>query len=159
MANAKKRKVKVGAAFRSFDPVHWLRRCEALIAKHSTPARTHGKYKGHGDTDAVAWIKDITAEAQSHIRRANRSKAYDENMALGSLVGAILVTWYCNLHRAKTYDPNRPLELRRIALQQRNDFIGILFKNVHSDELMSTVWSGQAFNFPFGLLAADGDFV
>lgn len=157
MKHAKKRRPRKATA--KFDIVFWMRRCEELITKHSTSARTRGKYKGHGSTDSVAWVQQLTSELQAFIRRSRRGKAYDENMALGSLTGLVLTVWYCNLHRAKSYDPHRPLELRRTALAQRNAHIAELFSYVNNDELMQKVWNGQVFNFPYGLCAADGTFV
>lgn len=137
----------------------WLKFCESRIAARSTRARTRGKYKGHASTDSYAWIKDLVIEAQSYIKRTRRGIAYDENMALGSLVGLILVTWYCNVHRAKTYDPNRPVKLRRRAARQLAAFKADLIAGMASDKLMAEVWSGQEFNPPWGPQAKGGKFV
>lgn len=137
----------------------WVQRCEALIQVHSTPARTRGKYKGHGSTDSVAWISDLVNEAWREIRRTRKGMAYDENMALASLVGLILATWYSNVHRAKAFDPNRPLKLRRRALEQRAEWLKGFFGMLNSDRMMGEVWGHQEFNLPYGKKAKGGKFV
>ena len=93
-----------------------LRLVELLILTHSTPPRKQGKYKGHGETDTLAWIIRL---AEFVMREQKKRKgSFDGNMAAAARLGQILVTWYCNVHRAKTMDPNRPLGLRRTAYRR-----------------------------------------
>jgi hypothetical protein len=144
---------------RKLDLEFWLKRCECLIVKHSTAPRVRGKYKGHSSTDAAAWVRDLTDEVQAWIRRTRPGIAYDENMALASTLGLILSTWYALVHRAKTYDPNRPLKLRRKANRIVTDFRAELVRAVCNDALMGKVWSGQTFAPPYGKAAKGGKFV
>lgn len=139
--------------------IHWIKRMEQLIAKHSTPARTRGKYKGHGSTDSVAVIYELMKEIQADIRKTNRGIGYDENMALGSRLGAALFAWYTLLHKAKINDPNRPLETRQRAEIQREQKIAELFTTVNRDDLMVAVWANQRYNIPHGIWAQNGTFV
>lgn len=141
------------------DMAFWLRFCEDSIAAHTTSPRTRGKYKGHGSTDSVAWVRALIVEAQRYIRATRKGVAYDENMALASLVGAVLVAWYTNVHRAKCYDSNRPLKHRRRAWRQLASFKADLIAAMANDKLMAQVWSSQEFNPPFGKQARGGKFV
>lgn len=141
------------------DLSFWLKRCEALIVRHSTSVRVRGKYKGHSSTDAVAWVIDLTKEVQAWIRRTRKGIGYDENMAIASSVGMILASWYALVHRAKTYDPNRPLKGRRQANRIVTDYRSILMRAVCDDATMGKVWSGQRFSLPYGKGAKGGKFV
>ena len=148
-----KRKPRVGMLL-------WIERCQELIAKHSTPARTRGKYKGHGSTDAVAWIQELAAELQREIKRQRgRSMAYDENMALAALTGQVLCAWYANVHRAKSYDPNRPVRHRQRAARQLERWRVELFLMTLHDQLMTRAFPAQEFNMPYGRQKRGGKFV
>jgi hypothetical protein len=139
--------------------LYWIDRVQRLIAKHSTPARTRGKYKGHGSTDSAAWLAELVEEVQADVRRVmGRGIAYDENMALASRLGRILVLWYATVHRAKSYDPHRPLATRREVNGRRAEYLANLLHDAHSDELMAQAFTSQVFNFPFGLGSSGGDF-
>jgi hypothetical protein len=140
------------------DMKHWLNRCQALIAKHSTQPRVAGKYKGHASTDAGAWIAELAYEVVKEIRRTNPGIAYDENMALASKLGLILVAWYANVHRAKTYDIQRPLDTRRLAADQLALYRRNVISMMMNDELMCEVFGGQVFNLPYGIQAAGGTY-
>jgi hypothetical protein len=131
-----------------------------LIPKFSTPARTRGKYKGHGSTDSVAWVQALSQLVQRAIKLRNgRGIAYDENLALAGDMGAILFAWYANVHRAKTLDPNRPVRGRQRAQRMREARVAALFKAVNSDKLMVEVWGHQEFNLPYGKHKRDGKFI
>lgn len=138
----------------------FLKLCESRIAARSTAPRKRGKYKGHSDTNAVAWVTDMVKLVQSDIkRRYGRRHDYDGNMALAREVGAVLLLWYANVHRAKTMDPNRPLSVRRRAQKMRNDFLSRVIRAMNDDKLMASVWSGQQFNMPYGRGAKGGKFL
>lgn len=137
----------------------WLMRVEQLIAVHSTPPRTRGKYKGHGSTDSCAWVAALARELAVEIRRCNRGIGYDENLALASKVGYVLAAWYALCHRAKSFDPNRPLRLRRRALVHCNRYRQLLTDRMSDDALMTSVWSAQIFNLPYGRGAIGGSFI
>lgn len=138
----------------------WLRLVEMLISKHSTAPRTRGKYKGHASTDERLWINELAFMVSNYIKARSRGRTYDNNMAVASLLGAILVSWYANVQRAKSMDPNRPLRLRRGAYAQLEKYRLRLTQAIHSDKLMGAVWGKrQAWNFSFGRGAKGGRFV
>ena len=152
----KKRSKKV----KKLSNAEWLRLVEMLIRRYSTKPRTRGKYKGHSSTDALAWVKSLAFICQVYImERSARGKVYDGNMALAALLGRVLVLWYCNVHRAKGFDPNRPLSRRRV-FTQLTQYKGELMAAMSDDRLMGAVWGqGQQWNFPFGKGAKGGKFV
>lgn len=152
----KRKKIKLPRA----TDAEWLRLVEFLIRKYSTAVRTRGKYKGHRSTNSAAWIWELTCICQKYIsKRAGRSKAYDGNMAIAALLGRVLVLWYCNVHRAKGFDPNRPLSRRQIFAHLAK-YRAALLSGICDDRLMGAVWGkGQQWNFPFGKGAKGGKFV
>ncbi len=138
----------------------WLKLVEYLIVRYSTPPRTRGKYKGHSSTDMLRWVWHLANVCEGYIRkRSGRRKAYDGNMALASLLGRVLVLWYCNVHRAKGFDPNRPLSRKRVFTQLAK-YKGRLVAAIGDERLMGAVWGKkQQWNFPFGKGAKGGEFV
>lgn len=137
---------------------YYAKLIQALISKHTKPI-TKGKYKGHGTTDTVAWMEDLHHIVTSNIKKRNRGRgAYDENMAISREMGRALVVWYCAVHRAKSYDPNRPLARKR-ANASVTRFRGELMAAISSDEIMGAVFGNQYWNFPYGKGAFGGDFI
>ena len=137
----------------------WLVQVQRLIGKHSTEAK-YGPNNAHAMTDSVAWVTDLAQLVAAYVKADNRGRYYDENMALASTLGLILVAWYAHVHRAKSMDPNRPLKLRREAAMQRANFVAELNYAIADDSLTGEVWGRrQKWNFPFGRGAKDGRFV
>ena len=137
---------------------HWLRRVQTLIWKHATPVRTRGPNKGHASVNELLWLKDLASELRRYIRQRNPSGAYDNNLAIASLMGRVLATWYCACHRAKSLDPRRPLN-RRKANRTVTKYRGNLVAALADDELMCRVFKDQPWNFPWGKAAIGGTFV
>lgn len=138
---------------------YWLIRCEALIASETTSPRTRGKYKAHGSTNSLAWVIKLSKEVQQEIRRTHKGIGYDENMALASRLGRILVVWYTLVRRAKSYDENRPAAIRRKVNKQVTNYRGQLCADMSDDALMGYVWKHQKFRPPFGKEVKSGKFV
>lgn len=136
----------------------WLEIVELLIQNNSTAPRKSGKYKGHASTDSVAWVSDLARLCCLYIRRRSKGKAYDENMAIASLMGLILSAWYAQVHRAKGFDPNRPLA-RRAIWKRLTRWRAELLTAVTDERIMGRVWRGQQWNYPFGKGARGGKFV
>ena len=138
----------------------WLRTVERLIGENSGPAATSGPNKGHSETNTEAWLCALARLVTEDIERRNRGRRYDGNMAAASQLGLILVAWYAHVHRAKTFDPNRPLEGRRAAAAQRVRYLAELQAIISDEALTGEVWGRrQAWNFPFGRGAKGGRFV
>lgn len=133
---------------------------EHLIGKHSGPKVKRGPHKGHSETDTAAWIAELTQSVLDENAAWNKGRAYDGNMAAAARLGLILVAWYAHVHRAKSFDPNRPLRARRAAAMQRIRYLVELQAILVDDSVMGEVWGqGQRWNFPFGKGARGGKFV
>lgn len=153
--------MKKGAAHGFVSDAHWLKLIEELILKHSSrEVIVRGKNKGHRMTDTVGWVEELTYICHKYLRRRNKGRDYDGNMALAALLGRVLVLWYCNVHRAKGFDPNRPLLNRKQVFTQLSRYRGRLVAGMSDDRLMGAVWGKQQqWNFPFGKGAKGGKFV
>lgn len=133
---------------------------EYLIKKHSSAKMKAGPYKGHSTTDTEAWIAELTRWVRAEIEANNSGHTYDENLATAARLGLILVAWYAHCHHAKALDPNRPLNARRSAAQQRLRFLTELQAVLADESVMGEVWGrGQHWNYPFGKGARGGKFV
>lgn len=139
------------------DPVDMLRLVESLIQKNSTPPRTRGKYKGHGSTNSAAWVMALALQLQREIAKRNKGKAYDENLALARTLGLVLCAWYAQVHRAKAFDPNRPLDRRKV-FKTLAEFRAALAVWTTDERIMAEVWQGQLWNLPLGRGAWGGTF-
>lgn len=141
--------------------VGWLKYMQAVIAKHSTPPRKRGKWKGHGSTNSPAWISEAAYEMHRAIVDdwKRRGHVGDENMALAHLMGTMLLAWYTQVHLAKCLDPSRPLRNRRAALRQRQKNIEASLAALTDPTIMQRVWGHQEFAYPFGKNAKGGTFV
>ena len=137
----------------------WLRYIESAIAKHSGPAFKSGPFKGHSITNTAAWVTELMYALQRRREQASKGKVYDENMAMAADLGYVLITWYANVQRAKSLDPNRPVKLRQEAQKRRASLLNNLFAAVNDDRLMVEVWAGQQYNLPYGKFAKNGRFV
>jgi hypothetical protein len=134
----------------------WINRLQKEIGRASGPVRTHGKYKGHSDTDNVLWGIRMVKTVASSLRK---NKGKDENMGLAAALGMILVAWYVRVQRAKAMDPKRPVELRKKALERGAAYVAEINKVMHDDSIDPIVWPGQEWENPFHPKARDGRFV
>lgn len=141
-----------------WDDVYWVRRVESLVGQHSGPKHKTGPLKGHSETDALAWISDLALELRAWMIENLRGR-YDGNMMLAKLMARVLIAWYFGLARAKSYDANRPLTIRKEMSRRTNRYMGDLMCLMSNDELICKVWSKQKIDFPFAKGAKDGRFI
>ena len=133
---------------------------EYLIGKHSSVKAKAGSHKGHATTNTAAWITELAEFVIAENAARNKWITYDGNMATAARLGLILVAWYSNVHRAKSYDPHRPLSARCAAAVQRTQFLAELSAVLADDSVMGEVWgNSQQWNYPFGKGAKGGKFV
>lgn len=138
----------------------WLQGIEYFIGRSSTPPRKSGPLKGHGDTDVRLWIQMLLSMCNQSITARAKNNHYDGNMTIAAKMGLVLVVWFCTVQRAKTFDPNRPLKLRRQAQVRLERYREKLLTAMVSDKLMGQVFGKrQAWNFPYGKGARGGKFV
>ena len=137
---------------------YWVTRVQYLIGEYSTRPAESGPLKGHSRTNALAWVIALASELEQDARKRSEGEPYDGNMALAADLGMVLATWYACVHRAKSYDMRRPLEVRRDANTRVVQYRGQLEILMSSDVLMGLLFYDQPWNFPFGMGAAGGSF-
>ena len=130
----------------------WIDRVQTLIGKHSR--RT--KDPKHDRTDPRKWLGDLTQEV---VRRAPKRGRYDENMRTACILAMVLSLWYTRVHRAKIYDPRRPVELRKQAYFTRQVFTEAMFHIMTDESQDPTYFPGQQWETPFHPYPTDGVFV
>ena len=128
----------------------WLLYLEKLIPHHSSPSDD----PNHDVTDSVSVVEELSNKIMSRM-----PEDIDENMYLASVLSFILASWYVRVRRAKSFDPQRPVERRRWAHQQTTAFIGALAASMCNCSDDMKIWSGQTWENPFGLNPTDGTFV
>lgn len=93
------------------------------------------------------------------VRTLPREGVYDGNMRAGLVLSYALALWYFRLHRAKCFDPRRPVAGRQLAY-------ATWLRNVAAFALLAVdgredhaYFPGQQWDDPFGPEARDGSFV
>lgn len=133
------------------DSVHWFRRVQALIVE----AHVGKKVKGH-HRNRMNWYVLLGREVLRSFPQGG--PAYDPNMRLAATMGLILTVWYARVHRAKLYDPNRPLQLRRDLYANWIES-AMVYASVFIDERDDAIMMDQKWNNPFWPGAKGGKFV
>lgn len=143
------------ARAKRYSDLEWTNRVQELIGLH-TKWITRGKNKGHGHGNTRVWLNVLIDDVFRAV--SQRKGAYDPNLAICSLLGRILVVWYCSCHRAKGLDPRRPLWRARV-LKGLAKYRSALISAITSDELMVKAFPNQPWNFPWGKDRKGGTFV
>lgn len=134
------------------DRKWWVARVQGLITKHSKPT----KDPHHAETATANVITDLTRDLQ---RLWDGTGRFDGNMRTVAVLSIVLATWYLRVHRAKIYDPRRPVKLRRSAYYQRLSYAMAMFKAIEDESLDAEMFPGQNWEFPFSDHATDGYFI
>ena len=130
-----------------------MRTVQELIQKNSRPT----KDPWHGATNTERMIKDLV---QVIIKVAFPKKGrYDGNMRMAAILSYVLALWYLRIHRAKSYDPRRPVNARQQAYYTRLDYANALFFAIEDESLDPTCFPGQKWESPFDPYPTDGYFV
>jgi hypothetical protein len=84
---------------------------------------------------------------------------YDGNMSGTLVVAAILTTWTMRLSRTKSYDPRRPVALRRRGLERTRANAAALVDCIYDESRDPEYFELPYWDNPMALVATDGDFV
>ena len=84
---------------------------------------------------------------------------YDGNMRMACVLSYVLALWYLRLHRAKAYDPRRPVKLRQGAYWSRLGYAQALFVAITDESLDPKMFPGQNWESPWNPHTTDGYFV
>lgn len=138
----------------------WLRFVEASIFKSQYGKKVRVTTKdgtGMHSRNDWTWLVSVIAEVVKSM--PNDGVPRDPNMFVARRLGLVLLTWFVRVSRAKCFDPKRPLRLRKKAyglwLENLAGITGLLM----DDRDDPVVWSGQAWDNPFGKKAKGGKFV
>ena len=85
----------------------WLKRVGDLIAANSNHVTRV--------SDVAAWSKLLVEEV---VERTEVPPGSDGNMLHASVLGYLLTKWFVRLVRAKSYDPRRPVKVRRLMMRR-----------------------------------------
>lgn len=140
------------SASTGYDGKWWVAKVQALIVKHSRPT----KDPWHGTTETARMLSDLVREVE---RTAPKEGRFDENMRAASVLSLALATWYLRVHRAKSYDPRRPVKLRKAAYFNRLGYATALFLAMEDESLDQEHFPGQRWETPFDPYPTDGYFV
>lgn len=148
------------------DRQWWVAKVQALITKNSKPT----KDPWHGTTNTEKMVQDLMKEIKKTYGHdfqaktgsrisAMETRRFDENMRMASVLGYVLTLFYARLHRAKAYDPRRPVKLRQVAYQQRHLWSIAMFRAMTDESEDQDHFPGQKWESPFDPYPTDGYFV
>ena len=139
-------------AWTGHDSVWWFHR----VQEHIWDSVIAGTDEIHPDCDVLEWIGNLLKDMLPEI---DDEAGYDGNMRLAALIGIVLTNWVARLSRAKAYDPNRPLNLRRKALRSHQKIVMAVISAVTDEQKDHRYCPGQEWNPPYGPQARGGTFV
>ena len=134
------------------DARWWVAKIQGFIVKHTKPT----KDPWHGRTATRRAMADLMREVE---RTRPKTGRYDENMRMASVLSLVLATWYLRVHRAKSYDPRRPVKLRKAAYFNRLGYAAAFFLAIEDESLDQEHFPGQKWETPFDPYPTDGYFV
>ena len=125
---------------------------QRLIARASTPPK---KGEVHGRTNVARWLFVLVVDV---LKTLPKDDTYDGNMRAAAILSQVLAYWYLRTHRAKCYDPHRPVESRQRAFGAWLDWCAGM-SAMMLDERQDAQLFDQPWDFPFGPDAKDGTYV
>ena len=139
----------------SHDSVYWVACVQSLITKHSKPT----KDPNHSETDSGAMLRELSDYVWSAILATVDLKTTDENMSSAQAMSLVLTLWTCRIRRAKAYDPRRPVELRKKAMERLSLYHHSLLECMMNEANDANYFPGQEWDCPYSPNAKNGDFV
>lgn len=134
--------------------IWWVSEVQRLVTKHSRPT----KNPWHGTTQTEKVMADLVKLVRKH-GMPKKGPQYDGNMRMACILSYVLALWYLRLHRAKSYDPRRPVRLRQAAYFHRLGYANALFLAITDESRDQTFFPGQKWETPFDPYPTDGYFV
>ena len=141
------------AAITGHDGRWWVARVQSFVTKHARPTRD----PKHKTAEPEKIIADLTREIMKAAKKTNR--VGDGNMLAACALSLILATWYLRLSRAKSYDPRRPVRLRKAAYFSRLNYAAALFLAMEDESFDQGHFPGQNWETPFDPRTTDGYFI
>ena len=136
------------------DAAWWVSEIQRLIANHTRPT----KDPWHGTTQTEKAMTDLIKLVQKH-GMPKKGPQYDGNMRMACILSYVLALWYLRLHRAKIYDPRRPVRHRQAAYWSRLGYANALFLAIEDESKDAEMFPGQNWESPWDPTTTDGYFV
>lgn len=133
----------------------WMDFIGNMIQKHTKPSDN----PLHGFTESDQWLIELSQELWKRVQPRHDLTKMDENIICSSLMGLILVQWSCRVRRAKSYDPRRPVEIRKGMMKRFLDYQHALMDAMMNEENDHNFFPKQEWDPPFVPGAKNGDFV
>lgn len=136
----------------------WVERVQDKIRIHTRPT----KDPWHGYTESGAVIESLAREVQRYSMAGGgpgKVRKYDENLRMASVLGYVLCLWYARIHKAKAFDPRRPVTHRRAAYMSRQMFLQAMFEAMIDDSRDAEFFPGQKWESPYDPNPTEGYFV
>lgn len=135
---------------------YWFNMIQQLIQDNSGAVFAKGPYAGHSLTDLKSWTVELSMALTRHIDEM--PGRFDGNMRYCAAMGLITTMWYVRLHRAKAYDPNRPVDGRQQAFFSWQKHTMAIVSTIN-DEALDAIFFNQKWDMPFSKDAKNGEYV
>lgn len=110
-------------------------------------------------TDSGAWLKDVADALWGRVKPRYDLTVMDENIICSSLASLIYTLWSCRIRRAKSYDPRRPLEVRKGMMGRLLGYQHALLDYMTDESRDHVYFPAQEWGPPFAPNAKEGGFV
>lgn len=133
------------------SPAWWIGKVQREITRASTPSDN----PKHDTTDARRWIERVMEAVVGSLPAG----FYDGNMRAAAVLSQVLALWYLRVHRAKCYDPTRPVASRQQGLEDWLGYATALGALALDERHDAAAFPHQDWESPFDPDATDGTFV
>lgn len=124
------------------------------IARHARKT----KKSVHDEVDVPDWMGDFTEELDRRVSRLLPSNKYDNNMAFAASASYVLMRWFVRLARAKSYDPRRPVKVRRKMMGRLTEYCREVVGFMVDESGDADNYPKQEWDPPFAPGAKDGKY-
>lgn len=113
----------------------------------------------HPSVESNLWVRELADAVWDRVKIFNDLTKVDENIVMAKTMSLIMALWTARLCRTKSYDPRRPVELRKMAIGRSIRF-GLAMTSCLLDESQDhRMFPLPEWDPPFDPNAKNGDFV
>jgi hypothetical protein len=132
--------------------LEWIGIIQGTLKKISKPT----KDKWHDTNDPIELITRLARDVRKTFPKQGR---FDGNMRMTATLGYLCCLFYLRLHKAKSFDPRRPVAARKQAYFQRQQFAQALLNAIIDESLDCEMFPSQNWESPWIKSPTDGYFV
>lgn len=137
----------------------WMEFIQKIITKSCKPNPDDPK---HPLANPGQWMKALSGEVWKRFYKQYKKKGWgcgDGNIACSMLLSILYTLWSSRITRAKSYDPRRPVELRKDCLNGLVFYQKMVFQCMIDESRDPELFVGQEWDPPFAPNAKEGRFV